>query len=141
MMLAIVMTTTMMSARVEATDSVAGVLTVGDLVISGNNATSLVGVQHVAGDLVITNASTLAGVEKLKIVEGNDNLSSLWGVHGLTRVENAMIEWNENLLSLKGLALSEVKGDFSAVRNENLMSLQGLESLTRVDGNLRIETG
>ena len=219
MMLAIVMTTTMMSARVEATDSVAGVLTVGDLVISGNNATSLVGVQHVAGDLVITNASTLAGLEKLKIVEGsleirdnptlttldglqnlqcvgdsleikrndginslsglskleavggdlhvgwnknlnslqnlqnlvslgenlmiegNDNLSSLWGVHGLTRVENATIASNEKLLSLAGLALSEVKGDFSAVRNENLMSLQGLESLTRVDGNLMIETG
>ena len=75
------------------------------------------------------------------MIEGNDNLSSLWGVHGLTRVENATIASNEKLLSLAGLALSEVKGDFSAVRNENLMSLQGLESLTRVDGNLMIETG
>merc|ERR1711904_29087 len=218
MMLAIVMTTTMMSARVEATDSVAGVLTVGDLVISGNNATSLVGVQHVAGDLVITNASTLAGLEKLKIVEGsleirdnptlttldglqnlqcvgdsleikrndginslsglskleavggdlhvgwnknlnslqklqnlvslggnlmiegNDNLSSLWGVHGLTRVENATIASNKKLLSLAGLALSEVKGDFSAVRNENLMRLQGLKSLTTVGGNFTLES-
>merc|ERR1711904_281743 len=83
------MTTTMMSARVEATDSVAGVLTVGDLVISGNNATSLVGVQHVAGDLVITNASTLAGLEKLKIVEGsleirdNPTLTTLDGLQNL----------------------------------------------------------
>merc|ERR1711929_22831 len=83
------MTTMMMSARVEATDSVAGVLTVGDLVISGNNATSLVGVQHVAGDLVITSASTLAGLEKLKIVEGsleirdNPTLTTLDGLQNL----------------------------------------------------------
>jgi hypothetical protein len=104
----------------------------GDVIISGNNITSLNGLSQVTS----IGGSVTIGTHDV----GNPSLASLTGLENLTSIGgNLWIRSNSSLTNLTGLEGLTSIGSYLEIRaNIALATLMGLESLTSIGGNLQI---
>lgn len=127
----------------------------GNLIIGSTNTnltdvsdlSSLYTVEVVQGDIYIQNTicQDLKGLEGINetttygklTIDDNDELLTLEGLAGISRMHNIYIAGNKKLLSFTGLDnLKDITGYFWFSYNESLASLEGLKSLiniTRLD--------
>ncbi len=135
----------------------------GDVTITGNNITNLNGlsvVNLIGGSLAIKNCNMLAdlsGLDNLEYIgadlriERNDSITSLEGLGSLSMVEGSVYlgdlyystypytTGNFSLATLSGLnSLTTINGNLKIYENVHLLTLSGLENLDEIGGDLVI---
>lgn len=129
----------------------------GDVTIAtATDLAKVVGIQRIAGDLVIANTA-LASIEGLSslvevggdlTIAGNDQLADVEGLRGLIRVGGELFiggfinneeKGNLSLANLDGLrSLKSVGGTLMVRQNASLRSITGLSTLTSVGNEVQI---
>lgn len=122
----------------------------GDLLISGITGDDLpaLALSIVTGDIVIAgnqNLTSLAGLSGLTaigdtyLVQGNPGMSDLTALAHLDRVRQIRIVGNNGLTDLHGLEdITTLHADLFVTNNANLASLSGLDNLTATSRDIFI---
>ena len=117
------------------------------------------GYSHIEGSLTIgeyrntsSDIKSLLPLHHIKTISGdleiwyNDNLESLNGLDGLSKIRELKIEKNPMLINLEGLDQLDSLGSLIVRYNDGLESLQGLETLRlvaelfEINGNQSLES-